>query len=207
MGEFKVLETKMVKISDIIIREDLLPFFSKKLLPITPDNINEYAKTAEFRIERKNNHPVDYFYIAGEKVGWIDKGWIRTTEAIYLDVYRIYMDEELKHLIKDKTEKEINTEISTILKDRGYVIKNEIHTKFGKIDILAEKGDHKYIIEIKRKLQLNEASKVLGQLLFYNEVIANNGLYIYSPRKPTKDILNVLLSYSINFLDLDNDLL
>lgn len=94
---------------------------------------------------------------------------------------------------------------------RGFTVKREASTQFGRVDLLASipkgRGNESIqLIEAKLSADWREAAQALGQLLFYRGSFAgtrdipDRQMWFACPDKPNESVLKILNRYGVSYI-------
>ena len=189
---------KTIEIAQIVFREDLYPRIETSAI-----TVQKYAESLEAKIRKG----VCMLYSHGMWIGYIDKGNVYFSNhntsfcrAVYTKWNEINKEEFQDDLICEN-EKCFCDRIQKTLEINQFSVKREVNTRFGRIDLLAQKNVELMIIEAKTRIDSNSISSALGQLLFYGSEYPDASLWIAAPQKINKDAVKLLKKYNVSFME------
>ena len=169
-----------MKVSDVILREDLYP----RIEP-NATQIQQYAENLEV-IFLDNTALLKSKDVA---IGVFKNNYFKTMHNWQIEVINKWLNVGFKN---PKTEKQLQKEITDKLVEKGWKVENEKYVSKSRIDIYATKNNQEIIIETKVNSGSNSICHAVGQLLFYKCFYPNAKLYISSINKIQNNIKKFL---------------
>jgi hypothetical protein len=178
---------------DIVYREDLYPRIKHD-----PALVQRYAENLEVKIR----HGVAMLYSGDLWIGAIYDGMVRFSNhhtEFCESVYHQWLDSV--PVEASVTESEFRDKIAGKLSDDGWTVAKEQYTPKGRIDIFAERGNDKRIVEVKLSNKSNDISHALGQLLFYARFYTDASLWICCYQTIDSETESILNFYGVHVLE------
>jgi hypothetical protein len=180
---------KVIKISEVIYREDLYPRSTSN-----PELVQTYAENL---IMDSNG----LLHSMGSTIGYVKDGIFYCCDDFQKQVFTKYLDIQREHYEEKPGEKQFRDALAQTLTRDGWKVSKEVYTSSGRIDILSEKDHQQMIIETKMSNLSNACSHALGQLLFYQNYYPGASLWLATPKKPNSTILSILSNNGVNYYE------
>jgi hypothetical protein len=148
------------------------------------------------------------YYTSKRWIGWANwhcmylSNWdTALCEAIYL-AYQDLKDEEERRARGDfASEAVFVAHIAQQLQSNGWQCRQEVRTRYGRIDLLATRETVTWIIEAKLSMRTPDVTCALGQLLCGNDVYPEAILWFATPARIQSRWMTLFARYHITILE------